>query len=146
MITHHRSCQPSPKPPGPTEDHSLPEGFPAKYLQTHIQLWQKFAQLPTTKLKGKYRDVLRGLQTHEYSWVFATAINPVALGHEDYFDIIKNPMNLGTIQKKLDSGAYHVIHNLYSGVRLTFENAMRSNKEQTVVHEWRKSSRKSSLI
>jgi len=120
----------------------LLECFTTEQVKTHIQSLKKFAKLAPAELKGKCLDVLKGLQAHEHGWVFATPVNPVELGLDDYFDIIKKPMDLGTIQKKLDGGSYHSFDDFRSDVRLTFENAMKYNEERTVVHEMAKELKK----
>lgn len=131
-----------PNASNPTEDHALLECFTTEQVKTHIQSLQKFAKLALPELKSKCLEVLKGLQAHEHGWVFATPVNPVELGLDDYFDIIKKPMDLGTIQKKLESGSYHSFEDFRSDVRLTFENAMKYNEERTVVHEMAKELKK----
>jgi len=59
----------------------------------------------------------------------------VELGLHDYFDIIKRPMYLGIIQKKIESGGYHAIEDFSADVRLTFDNAMLYNEANLVVHD-----------
>eukprot|EP00804_Cyclotella_cryptica_P015047 CCRYP_000634-RA/>CCRYP_000634-RA protein AED:0.01 eAED:0.01 QI:1424/1/1/1/0.66/0.5/4/88/1434 len=125
-----------------SEDHSLLECFTTQQVKTHIESLKKTVQVPPAKLKLKCLEVLRGLQTHEHGWVFATPVDPVELGLADYFDIIKKPMDLGTIQKKLEAGSYHSFGEFKSDVRLTFENAMKYNEERTVVHEMAKELKK----
>ncbi|KAL7543116.1 hypothetical protein ACHAXR_012415 [Thalassiosira sp. AJA248-18] len=139
-----KSRQPSPKPAGsnPSDDHALLECFTTEQVKTHIQSLKKFAKLVPAELKIKCLEILKGLQAHEHGWVFATPVNPVELGLDDYFDIIKKPMDLGTIQKKLDGGSYHSFDDFRSDVRLTFENAMKYNEERTVVHEMAKELKK----
>jgi len=136
------SKSPKPAPSGTAEDHSLLECFTTDQVMTHIQSLKKFAKLAPAELKSKCLEILKGLQTHEHGWVFATPVNPVELGLDDYFDIIKKPMDLGTIQKKLDGGSYHSFDDFRSDVRLTFENAMKYNEERTVVHEMAKELKK----
>lgn len=133
---------PKPSSSSPTDDHALLECFTTEQVKTHIQSLKKFAKLAPNELKNKCLEVLKGLQTHEHGWVFATPVNPVELGLDDYFDIIKKPMDLGTIQKKLDGGSYHSFDDFRSDVRLTFENAMKYNEERTVVHEMAKELKK----
>jgi hypothetical protein len=89
-------------------------------------------------LKSKCLDILRGLQTHKNGWVFAAPVDPMELGLDDYFEIVEKPMDLGTIQKKLETGTCHSLGHFKSDVRLTFENAMKYNKEGTFVHEMAK--------
>ena len=40
------------------------------------------------------------------SWIFLEKVVPEKLGIFDYFDIIKNPMDFGTIKEKLKSHQY----------------------------------------
>ena len=134
----------SPKPAGsnPSDDHALLECFTTDQVKTHIQSLKKFAKLAPAELKSKCLELLKGLQAHEHGWVFATPVNPVELGLDDYFEIIKKPMDLGTIQKNLDGGTYHAFDDFRSDCRLTFENAMKYNEERTVVHEMAKELKK----
>lgn len=43
-------------------------------------------------------EVLQELMSHEHGWVFNSPVDPIFLNIPDYFDIIKNPMDLGTIK------------------------------------------------
>ena len=90
------------------------------------------------ELQSRCSEILKSLQNHEHGWVFAAPFNPVELGIDDYFDVIKKPMDLGTIGKKLDQGIYHSFDDFRSDVQLTFENAMKYNEEQTTVHKMAK--------
>jgi hypothetical protein len=83
----------------------------------------------------KCRDTIVALLKHEHGWVFATPVDPVELGLDDYFKIIEVPMDLGTIKTKLDTGGYNSSEEFESDVRLTFENATTYNSEGTVVHD-----------
>jgi E1A/CREB-binding protein len=52
----------------------------------------------------------------------------------DYFDVIKEPMDLGTILKKLNNGVYVTADEFAKEVRLTFHNAVLYNSEESEVH------------
>ena len=121
-----------------SEDHSLLNGFTVEELTTHLASLNRASQLPPAKLKQKCTEVLKGLQTHQHGWVFNVPVDPVELGLPDYFDIIKKPMDLGTIHKKLDAGAYHAIEDFNADVNLTFDNAMVFNESGTVVYDMAK--------
>jgi len=124
--------QPTPK--SKSADYSLINSFSIKEIETHLASLHRAVQLPPTKIKAKCGELLRGLQSHTHGWVFNTPVDPEELGLPDYFQIIKKPMDLGTIGKKLEGGAYHSIEEFASDVHLTFDNAMRYNEDGSVVH------------
>jgi hypothetical protein len=64
---------------------------------------------------------------------FAVPVDPVALNLPTYHQIIKNPMDLGTIQNKMDSNAVTTPEQFASLVRLVFENAIKFNEDPTHV-------------
>ena len=121
-----------------SEDRSLLDSFTIEELTTHLASLNRASQLPPSKLKVKCQEVLKGLQTHQHGWVFNCPVDPEELGLPDYFDIIKKPMDLGTIHKKLDAGAYHDIQDFKADVNLTFDNAMTYNELNSVVYEMAK--------
>ena len=131
---------PTPKPtPGKSNaDRSLLKSFAIEELEVHLASLNRQTQLPPSKLKSKCLEVLKGLQTHQHGWVFNVPVDPVELGLPDYFDIIKKPMDLGTIHKKLDAGAYHDIETFQADTNLTFDNAMTYNEEGSVVYDMAK--------
>eukprot|EP00548_Thalassiothrix_antarctica_P005641 CAMPEP_0194137570 /NCGR_PEP_ID=MMETSP0152-20130528/7459_1 /TAXON_ID=1049557 /ORGANISM="Thalassiothrix antarctica, Strain L6-D1" /LENGTH=1691 /DNA_ID=CAMNT_0038834663 /DNA_START=284 /DNA_END=5359 /DNA_ORIENTATION=- len=119
--------------PKPQEDHTLINCFTIEQIETHIKSLNKGFQLPPQKLKVKCLDVLKALQSHQHGWVFNTPVDPVELGLPDYFEVIKRPMDLGTLKKRLENGCYHALEDFESHVNLTFENAMLYNPEGSVV-------------
>lgn len=141
---NHAKLKSSAKPSSSnaTEEHSLLECFTTEQVKTHIQSLKKTIEVSPAKLKLKCVEILRELQIHEHGWVFATPVDPVELGLDDYFDVIKKPMDLGTISRRLDNGSYHAFDDFKSDVRLTFENAMKYNDENSVVHEMAKELKK----
>lgn len=120
------------------DDCSLHNGFTVEQLSTHLESLNRSAELSPAKLKQKCSEVLKGLQTHQHGWVFNFPVDPVELGLPDYFEIIKKPIDLGTVHKKLDSGAYHAIKDFNSDVNLTFDNAMTYNEKFSVVYDMAK--------
>uniref|UniRef100_A0A0D9X402 Bromo domain-containing protein n=1 Tax=Leersia perrieri TaxID=77586 RepID=A0A0D9X402_9ORYZ len=79
-------------------------------------------------------NLLKNLFKHQWSSPFLTPVDAVKLNIPDYFDIIKNPMDLGTIEKKLNAGLYSTPWDFAADVRLTFENAITYNPRDNVVH------------
>ena len=120
--------------PKPQEDHTLINCFSVAQIETHIASLNKGLQLPPQKLKTKCLEVLKVLQSHQHGWVFNSPVDPVELGLPDYFEVIKRPMDLGTIRKKLENGCYHSLEEFEEHVHLTFDNAMLYNPEGSVVY------------
>lgn len=85
-------------------------------------------------LKKQCEALLKKLMTHQHGWVFNKPVDVVALKIPDYFNVIKNPMDLGTIKEKLSSGKYSSPLEFLADVRLTFSNAMTYNPPGNDVH------------
>ncbi|XP_062198325.1 transcription factor GTE9-like [Phragmites australis] len=81
------------------------------------------------------RNILRKLMDHEHGLLFREPVDPVLYGIPDYFDIIRNPMDLGTVKKKLTNKQYVSTDEFAADVGLTFSNAMTYNPPGNYVHE-----------
>ncbi|KAK9156977.1 hypothetical protein Scep_003551 [Stephania cephalantha] len=79
--------------------------------------------------------LLRKLMNHQFGFLFNQPVKPVALQIPNYFDIISEPMDLGTVKKKLENGLYSSARDFAADVRLTFSNAMKYNPSTNWVHE-----------
>lgn len=114
-------------------DHSLLNSFTVTEIENYLASLK--TQIPAGKIKSKGLECLKGLQQHQHGWVFNTPVDPVELGLPDYFEIIKKPMDLGTVQKKLENGTYHNIDDFRADVNMTFDNAMTYNENGSVVYD-----------
>lgn len=85
-------------------------------------------------LKKKLEALLKGMMEHKFGWVFNTPVDPVALNIPNYFKIIRKPMDLGTVKKKLEVGVYKHTEEFAIDVRTTFLNAMQYNSEDQDVY------------
>ncbi|KAF8043417.1 hypothetical protein BT93_A1679 [Corymbia citriodora subsp. variegata] len=79
-------------------------------------------------------SLLDKLMKHEYGWVFNTPVDVKGLGLHDYYSIIKQPMDLGTVKTRLNRNWYKSPKEFAEDVRLTFHNAMTYNPEGQDVH------------
>nr|KJB57319.1 hypothetical protein B456_009G158600 [Gossypium raimondii] len=79
--------------------------------------------------------LLKALMKHPAGWVFNQPVDPKALQIPDYFSIIKNPMDLGTIKSKLGKNIYLGTDEFVADIRLTFSNAMLYNPPSNNVHK-----------
>lgn len=62
-----------------------------------------------------------------YAWPFYKPVDAEALELHDYHDIIKHPMDLSTVKKKMDSREYQDAQCFASDVRLMFSNCYKYN-------------------
>ncbi|XP_076951810.1 uncharacterized protein LOC143625333 [Bidens hawaiensis] len=83
--------------------------------------------LPDKKLLVFILDRLQKKDTHA---VFSEPVDPDEL--PDYHEIIKHPMDFGTVRSKLDGGLYANLEELESDVYLICSNAMQYNSSDTV--------------
>ncbi|KAG8080428.1 hypothetical protein GUJ93_ZPchr0007g5803 [Zizania palustris] len=93
----------------------------------------KVEPMNTSKLR-QCGNVLKKLMDHEGGWLFHKPVDPVLYGIPDYFDVIRNPMDLGTVKKKLTNKQYSSTDEFAADVRLTFSNAMKYNPPGNDVH------------
>ena len=63
----------------------------------------------------------------KYAYPFNAPVDAEALGLGDYFKVITHPMDLGTIKRNAQRGAYREAAEVSRDVRLVFENAMKYN-------------------
>lgn len=67
---------------------------------------------------------------------FRSPVDPIALGIPDYLDIIKKPMDLGTVEKKLRKGEYSDPWEYVDDVWLMFDNAWLYNRKTSRVYRY----------
>lgn len=82
-------------------------------------------------------QVLKELQSkrHEaFSFPFLQPVDPVALNCPSYFKIIKQPMDLSTIQEKYNNNQYETADDFEADVRLMFKNCYKFNPEGSPVN------------
>lgn len=83
------------------------------------------------------QQILKEFTSKKYeniSWPFLEPVDPVTMDCPTYFDVIKNPMDLGTIQNKLTNGEYETASDFEKDIRLVFTNCFTFNPEGTAVN------------
>eukprot|EP00250_Pteridium_aquilinum_P010389 c19351_g1_i1 orf=421-2571(-) len=74
--------------------------------------------------------VVKKIMKMEAAEPFNIPVDPVALGIPDYFDIVKRPMDLGTICKNLERGGkYRGSRDVYEDVQLVWTNCRIYNQK-----------------
>ncbi|XP_044255376.1 CREB-binding protein-like isoform X6 [Tribolium madens] len=89
------------------------------------------------ELRQKLMPTLEKLYRQDpESLPFRQPVDPQTLGIPDYFDIIKRPMDLSTIKKKLDIGQYTDPWEYVDDVWLMFDNAWLYNRKTSRVYRY----------
>lgn len=70
-----------------------------------------------------------------YNFPFLQPVDPIALNIPHYTKIVKNPMDLGTVQTKLSNNKYENGDEFYQDIKLIFKNCYLFNPEGTEVNE-----------
>lgn len=77
--------------------------------------------------------VLRGLKRHSMAPAFLVPVDPIALNIPDYFNIIKEPMDLSLITQRYESGEYKTPQDFESDIRLMLRNCFTYNHPDSAV-------------
>jgi hypothetical protein len=67
------------------------------------------------------------------AWIFHEPVDPVKLNIPDYFEIVKSPMDLGTVKKKLNNNAYSSLDRLFADIEQVFVNCRTYNPPESDV-------------
>lgn len=120
---------------------SAPEGFklPARDIPGLLESgWleemDKFAQKPK---RGPHHNfmmtLLQEMTNHPLAWPFAVPVNKDEVG--DYYDVIKEPMDLSTMELKLENDKYDGFDQFLYDCRLIFNNCRAYNAETTTYYK-----------
>lgn len=93
----------------------------------------KSKNMSPEEIEGLILPLVNQLLGDPLGWLFEKPVDPVELGIPDYFDIIKEPMDLSLVKKRLKEGYYKTIEEVERDVNLVFENAINYNGEDSDV-------------
>ena len=65
---------------------------------------------------------------HNHSWPFVKPVDTIKLGLPDYHKLIKQPMDLATVKKRLENNYYWCGKECISDINLMFTNCYMYNK------------------
>ena len=71
---------------------------------------QQFDYHSSSRAFKECREIIGHLQRHSKANPFLEPVDPVTLGIPNYFDVIKNPMDIRTVSEKLERGEYSNLH------------------------------------
>lgn len=76
---------------------------------------------------------MKELWKHKDSWIFYEPVDPIKFNIPDYYNIIKDPMDLGTLKGKLKSGIYKKAEEFEGDMLRIFSNCILYNGENSGV-------------
>ena len=142
------------QPPGPIQAIPNPTGLSlglpgpprpglsrresSRLVKLPLRLEDDDPQAQLCRLMVKCAEIIKFVSDKDASTgkFFNEPVDPVAHGIPTYYQIINEPMDLGTIQRKMDVNEILTPEEFGRLVRLVFENAMTFNVEPThVVHQ-----------
>ena len=82
----------------------------------------------TNRLEYMRKKVLPAMFNHKDAWPFKTPVDSIKLNIPDYHNIVKNPMDLGTIKKRLTNRYYWNAEECKKDFKLMFHNCYMYNK------------------
>ncbi|CAM0945358.1 unnamed protein product [Alopecurus aequalis] len=129
------SSSAAPRPKKVQRGSHVVRGAKGRFLPTKPRPEASSTVLPEATVLKQCEAILKKLMTQKFSHIFNVPVDVEKLNIPDYNDIIKHPMDLGTIKKKLDSGSYTSPSDFAADVRLTFNNAITYNPRGHAVHD-----------
>ncbi|NXJ89225.1 BRDT protein, partial [Corythaixoides concolor] len=107
----------------PSQHHStITNPPPPEYIN------DKNSGCQTNQLQYLQRVVMKAIWRHNFSWPFLQPVDAVALNLPDYYSIIKKPMDLSTIKKRLEHNYYTKAAECIEDFKKMFLNCYTYNK------------------
>lgn len=104
-----------------------------------------FEAIPTTSSKSvkpssgdgakKCLNLLQRLKKHQCAGPFLQPVDVEGLGLEDYYDIVTEPMDLGTVEQKLRNHEYTSVNGFAADVKKIWNNAFRYNAKGSEIYK-----------
>nr|XP_055056622.1 bromodomain-containing protein 3b isoform X7 [Misgurnus anguillicaudatus] len=82
----------------------------------------------TNQLQYMQNVVVKTLWKHQFAWPFYTPVDAIKLNLLDYHKVIKNPMDMGTIKKRLENNYYWTAGECMQDFNTMFTNCYIYNK------------------
>lgn len=67
------------------------------------------------------------------SKIFHEPVDAEKLGAADYHDVVKNPIDFGTIKQRLNTNHYHLAQEFIDDILLVFDNCLLYNGENSSI-------------
>ncbi|NXH78155.1 BRDT protein, partial [Hydrobates tethys] len=106
----------------PSQHRSIINPPPPEYINNKNNGCQ------TNQLQYLQRVVMKAMWRHNFSWPFHQPVDAAALNLPDYYSIIKKPMDLSTIKKRLEHNYYTKAAECIEDFKTMFLNCYIYNK------------------
>ena len=103
------------KVPPPTAAHGTRSGGAsgAKASSAAAAIAAERDPVQLAALHKELQHVLNQIKSHASAWPFLEPVDPQETGAYNYYEVVKNPMDLRTIQERLDGGGYYVNKDIF---------------------------------
>ncbi|XP_041063770.1 bromodomain-containing protein 2b [Carcharodon carcharias] len=106
----------------PHQEHTIVNPQPPEYRNP------KKPSRMTNQLRYLEKVVVKALWKHHFAWPFQQPVDAVKLNLPDYYQITKNPMDLGTIKKRLENKYYCKAMECVEDINTMFTNCYVYNR------------------
>jgi len=105
-------------------------------IEKHLDSLVSSRPLSPRCISRIFLSLVRKLLKNEHGWIFKDPVDPIELNLESYFEVVKNPMDLSTVEEKLNNFGYKDVKSVEHDVNLVFNNAILFNGEDSEIGEW----------
>jgi len=82
-------------------------------------------------------DLLQQIKVHPNAWPFLKPVDPIELNVPDYFNVIKDPIDLETIEKRLNTRVYYITKEIfYSDLKRMCDNCRTYNAKDSQYYDY----------
>ncbi|CUM62914.1 uncharacterized protein PRCAT00000474001 [Priceomyces carsonii] len=111
-----------------------PKEIPGLLESGWLEEMDKLAQKPKRGPHYNFMvSLLSEMTNHPSAWPFAVPVNKDEVG--DYYEVIKEPMDLSTMEQKLEADKYDSFDQFLYDARLIFNNCRSYNAESTTYYK-----------
>ncbi|KAJ7086593.1 hypothetical protein C8R43DRAFT_939447 [Mycena crocata] len=125
--------KPQPQPQHPPQ-HPKPNGQRPNGVPKPVHTVKAQASGMTVNDLRATRSALKKLLSHKHAKLFLNPVDPLRDHAPNYFDVIKEPIDLGTMSHKLEEGRYPDRFAFQTDFRLMMSNAKRYNPVGSYAH------------
>ncbi|XP_032526779.2 bromodomain-containing protein homolog isoform X1 [Danaus plexippus] len=99
----------------------------------YTRVWERCVLHTLRPERAMLSKMLRMMRHADHSDVFTEPVDPLEV--PDYSTVVKHPMDLSTMGKKLDRGIYKTIDDVEADFQLMIDNCLTYNKKDTVFYK-----------